>query len=143
MAGAPLIVDAGALYAQADAADPDHGAVVSVLEAERGPLVTSQVVAAEADYLILRRLGVDVELAFLDDLSEGTYVVDALTPDDLPVARDVAARYRDLELGLADASLVVLAARWRTRRILTLDQRAFRAVAPLQGGAFTVLPADA
>jgi uncharacterized protein len=37
----------------------------------------------------------------------------------------------------------VLAARWETRRILTLDQRAFRAVTPLQGGAFIVLPADA
>ncbi|MGH2355036.1 MAG: hypothetical protein ACRDI2_09890 [Chloroflexota bacterium] len=44
---------------------------------------------------------------------------------------------------LADASLVVLARRYRTRRILTFDQRAFRAVEPLHGGAFTILPADA
>jgi predicted nucleic acid-binding protein len=137
-----LIVDAGALYAQADADEPQHDAVVALLRAEHDTLVTSQVVTAEADYLILRRLGVDVELAFLDDLAAGTYVTDALTPPDLAVARDVAARYRELELGLADASLVVLAARWQTRRILTLDQRAFRAVTPLQGGFFTVLPAD-
>jgi len=142
MAGAPLIVDAGALYAQADSDEPQHGPVARMLRAERGALVTSQVVAAEADYLILRRLGVDIELAFLDDLAAGTYVVDSLAQADLAVARDIAARYRDLELGLADASLVVLAARWQTRRILTLDERAFRAVTPLQGGAFTVLPAD-
>jgi predicted nucleic acid-binding protein len=138
-----LIVDAGALYAQADADEPQHDSVVALLQEEPDTLVTSQVVAAEADYLILKRLGVDVELAFLDDLAAGTYVMDALTPADLTVARDIAARYRDLELGLADASLVVLAARWQTRRILTLDQRAFRAVTPLQGGFFTVLPADA
>jgi uncharacterized protein len=143
MASAPLIVDAGALYAQADSDDPQHGPIARMLRAERGVLVTSQVVAAEADYLILRRLGVDVELAFLDDLATGTYVVDSLAQADLAVARDVAGRYRDLELGLADASLVVLAARWETRRVLTLDERAFRAVTPLQGGAFTVLPADA
>lgn len=142
MAGAPLIVDAGALYAQADSEDPQHGPIARVLRAELGALVTSQVVAAEADYLILRRLGVDVELAFLDDLAGGTYIVDSLARADLAVARDVATRYRDLELGLADASLVVLAARWETRRILTLDERAFRAVTPLQGGAFTLLPAD-
>src|ERR1700674_1182702 len=107
MAVAPLIVDAGALYAQADADEPQHGAVARLLEAERGTLVTSQIVVAEADYLILRRLGVDVELAFLDDLAAGTYLVDSLAQADLAVARDVAARYRDLELGLADASLVV------------------------------------
>jgi uncharacterized protein len=138
-----LILDAGALYAQADADEPQHHAVAGLLQEERDTLVTSQIVAAEADYLILHRLGVDVELAFLDDLATGTYVMDALMPPELAVARDVAARYRDLELGLADASLVVLAARWQTRRILTLDQRAFRAVTPLQGGFFTVLPADA
>jgi predicted nucleic acid-binding protein len=60
---------------------------------------------------------------------------------ELGSAREVVARYRDLELGLADASLVVLAQWWQTRRILTLDERAFRAVTPLQGGAFEVLPA--
>jgi uncharacterized protein len=138
-----LILDAGALYAQADADEPQHDAVAGLLREERDTLVTSQIVAAEADYLIMRRLGIDVELAFLDDLAAGTYVMDALTPPELTVARDVAARYRDLELGLADASLVVLAARWQTRRILTLDERAFRVVTPLQGGFFTVLPADA
>lgn len=137
-----LIVDAGALYAQADADEPQHAAVARVLQAERDTLVTSQVVVAEADYLILRRLGVDVELKFLDDLAAATYVVDALAPSELSIARDVVARYRDLELGLADASLVVIANRWQTRRILTLDERAFRAVSPLQGGAFEILPAD-
>ena len=138
-----LIVDAGALYAQADADEPEHDAVSGVLLAERGELVTSQFVVAEADYLIMRRLGVDVELGFLEDLAQGTYIADTLAPAELAIARDIAARYRDLELGLADASLVVLANRWGTRRILTLDERAFRTVTPLQGGSFTVLPADA
>lgn len=65
-----------------------------------------------------------------------------LTPDEMRAARGVATRYRDLELGLADASLVVLARRFGTRRILTLDERDFRAIEPLQGGAFQLLPAD-
>jgi predicted nucleic acid-binding protein len=138
-----LIVDAGALYAQADADEPEHNAVAGVLRAEHDSLVTSQFVVAEADYLILRRLGVGAELRFLEDLACGTYIADTLAQPDLAIARDIAARYRDLELGVADASLVVLANRWETRRILTLDERAFRTVKPLQGGSFTVLPADA
>jgi predicted nucleic acid-binding protein len=137
-----LLLDAGALYAQADSSDPHHTAVVEVLQAEQGPLVTSAVTVAEADYLILTRLGVDVELAFLDDLAEGTFQVECLTRSELGVARAVAARYRDLEIGLADASLVVLAKRYQTRRLLSFDARAFRAIAPLQGGAFELLPAD-
>jgi predicted nucleic acid-binding protein len=137
-----LIADAGALYAQADADDPSHSEVVQLLRSERGPIVTSELAVAEADYLILDRLGIDVEIDFLTDLVEGTFAVECLTHADLDEARAVVQRYRDLRLGLADASLVVLAARHRTKRVLTFDQRAFRAVTPLQGGEFVVLPAD-
>jgi uncharacterized protein len=98
-------------------------------------------VAAEADYLIGTRLSIDAELAFLDDLSS-VYTVQDLDPAGLRGARDLCAQYRDLELGLADASMVVLAERWSTRSLATFDQRHFRAVTPLQGGAFRLLPAD-
>jgi hypothetical protein len=131
------------LHAQADRADPDHTAIADVLRNERRVLVTSQVAVAEADYLILTRLGIGVELAFLDDLAEGTFAADALSPGELATACDVVRRYRDLEVGLADASLVVLAAKHRTRRVCTVEERCFRAMKPLQGGSFELLPADA
>lgn len=138
-----LLVDAGAFYAQADADEPQHEAVAEILLQEREALVTTELVVAEADYLILSRLGVGVELAFLEDLADGAYRVECLTPDELRTARDVVAQYRDLRLGLADASLVVLAHRYGAQRILTFDERAFRQVRPLQGGSFVILPADA
>lgn len=77
--------------------------------------MTRELAVAEADYLILDRLGVDVELAFIEDLVEGTFVVECLSRDELKTARAVVARYRDLRLGLADASLVVLAQRLPAR----------------------------
>lgn len=137
-----LVVDANALYAQADVDQRGHRAVVEVLRSAREALVTTELVVAEADYLILDRLGVEAELAFLEDLAEGTFLVECLSRDEVRTARDVVRQYRDLRLGLSDASLVVLAGRHRTKRILTLDERAFRTVAPLSGGRFTVLPAD-
>jgi uncharacterized protein len=91
---------------------------------------------------LLTRLGVDAELAFLDELAARTYIVECLTPRELRKAADLARRHRDLEFGLADASVVVLAERLDTRQFLTFDERAFRAVPPLQGGAFEMLPAD-
>ncbi|HKB28803.1 MAG TPA: PIN domain-containing protein [Candidatus Limnocylindrales bacterium] len=137
-----LVVDAGALYAQADADEPGHAAVRAILERERDALVTTELAVAEADYLILDRLGPDVELAFLEDLAEGTFLVECLDQPQLRAARELVGRYRDLRIGLADASLVVVAERYATRRILSFDERAFRTIAPLQGGSFTILPAD-
>jgi hypothetical protein len=137
-----LVVDAGGLYAQADVDDPGHPAVRGILLAEREELVTTELAIAEADYLILDRLGPLAEAAFLEDLAHGTFMFECLDRDGLTEARDLIAQYRDLRIGLADASLIVLAARFDTRRILSFDERAFRAIAPLQGGSFTLLPAD-
>lgn len=125
----------------ADASDPDHGLLVATLEEWPGELVVSAFTAAEADHLVLTRLGVDAELALIDDLAV-TYTVQALDPAGLKRARDLCTRCRELELGLADASMVVLAEQWSTRMIATFDQRHFRAVVPLQGGSFQLLPAD-
>lgn len=63
-----------------------------MLRDERESLVTSELALAEADYLILDRLGVDVELAFLDDLASGTYLVDCLDQAGLAQARSVVMR---------------------------------------------------
>jgi predicted nucleic acid-binding protein len=93
-----LIVDAGAMFAQADADEPRHRDVVALLQAERETLVTTELAVAEADYLILDRLGVDVELAFIEDIEKGTFVVDCLNSDELRTARSVIERHRDLRL---------------------------------------------
>ena len=137
-----LIVDASALYAHADAGEPAHEAVAAVLDSERESLVTTELVAAEADYLILDRLGSEAELAFIDDLRDGAFLLECLDRAELETARAVVERYRDLAIGLADASLVVLAARYGTRRILTLDERHFRALRGLDRAPFVLLPAD-
>lgn len=47
-----------------------------------------------------------------------------------------------MRIGLADASLVILAARYGTTRLLTFDEKHFRVIRPLQADAFTLLPAD-
>jgi predicted nucleic acid-binding protein len=96
-------------------------------------------VAAEADYLILSRLGVDAQLAFVEDLA-AAYRVESLDAVGLRRAAEVCSRYRDLELGLADASIVVLAAEWSTHTLATLDERDFRAVTALDGNPFELLP---
>jgi predicted nucleic acid-binding protein len=52
-------------------------------------------------------------------------------------------RYADLDLDLADAVTVAVAADYRTDAVLTLDRRDFRAVRPLTPHkAFRLFPDD-
>jgi hypothetical protein len=105
--------------------------------------VLSPYVLAELDYHLLKLLGVDAELHFLADVAAGVFELATFTRNDIARAVPVLTKYRDLRVGLADASLVVLAERYDTTRILTLDERHFRAIRPLHADAFTLLPADA
>jgi len=49
----------------------------------------------------------------------------AFGTEDLAQAHVVVERYADQSIGLADASIVILAARYQTRTVVTLDRRHF------------------
>jgi uncharacterized protein len=138
-----LIVDAAALVALGDRRDPRHAAVREFLQSEPGDLVIPAPVTAEADYLLRKRGGRKAAQAFLRDLASAVFLVEGLTVEEHGLALELDARYPYLDAGLADLSMVVLAHRMGTRRLLTFDERDFRALRPLSGGTFQLLPNDA
>lgn len=138
-----LLLDAGPLVALADPAEPQRETILDILTRETGDLVIPAPTTAEVDYLLGQRFGSAARRAFVSDLAAGRFSVASLERADYSTILDLDARYADLELGLADCALVTLAARHRTTRILSFDERHFRVVAPLHGKAFTLLPADA
>lgn len=135
-----IIADTSGLLALFNSAEPDHDAVTRRLEQERDQLVVSPYVLAELDYLVATRIGVDSELAVLRELSSGAYHLATVDADQLATAADIVDRHRDQHVGLTDASLVVLAERFRTSRVLTLDRRHFSVLRPLSGGTFELIP---
>lgn len=134
------IADTSGLLALLNRSEPEHEAVLRVLPLLEGPLVVSPYVVAELDYLVATRVGVGAELAVLEELTGGAYDLASFDVADLARAAGVIARYRDQTIGVADASVVVLADRHRTREILTLDHRHFDVVRPLSGGRFKLVP---
>jgi predicted nucleic acid-binding protein len=138
-----LVVDAAPLVALADADEPRRDEILAILRSESGGLFVPAPVTAEVDYLLGQRFGSPARRVFLEDLAARRYETPGLTERDYESAWEVDRRYADLDLGLADLSLVIMAWALDTRRILTFHHRHFRAVRPLQGGAFTVLPDDA
>jgi len=135
-----VIVDTSALLAYFDNSEPDHEAVREAIEATSEVLVVSPYVVAEVDYLVATRIGVDAELAVLRELSGGAWELPAIGAPDLEEAASVVEKYRDQDIGVTDASNVVLADRYRTRTMATLDRKHFNVVRPIGGGRFTVLP---
>jgi predicted nucleic acid-binding protein len=138
-----IICDTSALVAVYGRVQPVQGKAERVLRDDPGPLILSPFVLAELDYMVNRDSGVGGELKVLADVAAGVYSLAEFSRADVAQAAGVVERYSDLRIGLADASIVVLAARYGTTRVLTLDERHFRAMRPLHADAFTILPADA
>jgi predicted nucleic acid-binding protein len=138
-----LVIDAAPLVALADQHEPRRDEILTLLRAESGGLFVPAPVTAEVDYLLGQRFGAAARRAFLEDLAARRYESPGLDARDYEAALELDRRYADLDLGLADLSIAILARKLGTRRILTFDQRHFRAVRPMQGGAFTLLPDDA
>lgn len=137
-----LVVDAAPLIAVADRRDPMASTISAILRDEPGDLIIPAPVTAEVDYLLGRRLGRAARLAFLDDLAAGRFRVACLETDDHGVVAQLERRYDGLDVGLADLSMIVVAERFGTRRLLTFDERHFRALRSLAGTTFTLLPSD-
>jgi hypothetical protein len=137
-----LVLDAAPLVALADERDPRRVEILELLSASKGDLFIPAPVTAEIDYLLGRRFGPPARRAFLEDLRARRYETPGLDARDYEIALELDRHYADQNLGLADLSVAVIAQKLETRRILTFDERHFRVVRPLQGGVFTLLPAD-
>jgi len=138
-----ILLDTSGLLAALNPDEREHQAARTALAGEQPPLLLSPFVLAEVDYLLATRGGFERELAALREVGRGSYDLVPFAAAEIADAVPVIERYQDLEIGLADASIVVLAGRYGTNRVLTLDERHFRALRTPDGRAFTVLPADA
>ena len=135
-----ILLDTSGVLAAIDASQHQHAAAARVLEAAEPPLLLSPFVLAELDYLLATRVGTTAELALLDEVADGAYQLEPFTAEDVSAAIELVRKYQDVDLGLADASIVVLADRHSVSDVLTLDARHFRAVRRRRGQPFRLLP---
>ena len=120
-----IAVDAGFLYALADARDAWHRQAAAQVHTAAEGWITTWPVLTEACRLIGSRLDARFALALLDDVAGGELLV-----WDIPAAAaaqigKLMQKYASLPMDLADASLVLLAEHLGHGRILSTDQRDF------------------
>jgi uncharacterized protein len=138
-----ILADTSGLLAAFGSDTRQHREARAAYEDDPGPVIMSPYVLAELDYMLLQRAGVTAEITLLREVASGVFRLAEFDSDDVAQAAGVAGRYADMRIGIADASIVVFAAKYGTTRVLTFDERHFRAMRPLHAEAFTILPADA
>jgi uncharacterized protein len=138
-----IVLDTSGVLAAIDASQRHHRAAAEALRGSTEPRLLSPFVLAELDYLISTRVSREASHAFLEQVASGAYRLEPMSSADVAAALEILERYRDQDVGLADASLVVLADRYDTLDVLTLDERHFRVLKGRNDHPFRILPADA
>lgn len=133
-----LLADAGPLVALIHRDDRHHERCAAVFQALREPLATVWPAFTEAMYLL--NFSFEAQEALWEWIDRGVLHLLPLEGEDIPRMRALMRKYRDLPMDLADAALVCMAERLRTRRIFSLDRRDFGIYKPARIRRFTVLP---
>ncbi|MBI2705677.1 MAG: PIN domain-containing protein [Actinobacteria bacterium] len=135
-----VVVDTGPLVAVADRDDDHHDACVDWFDQHPGPVVVPAPVIVEVCWLLDTKAGPAAEAAFLSGLAGGDPRIEDLTTGDYQRAAELVDRYRDLDLGFVDASVIAVAERLGIDTVATVNHRDFRVVRPEHVDAFTLVP---
>lgn len=141
-----VIADTSGILAASDRNARERSECKDTLDSA-GTVVVSPLVLAEVDHLAKARLGSAARSQIIDSIlvqcRRERFQIPHADGGILERARAVQRLYAALDLDLADAVNVTLAARYHTVDVLTLDHRDYRAVKPLtHHSAFRLLPFD-
>jgi predicted nucleic acid-binding protein len=141
-----VIADTSGIIAASDRNARESATCQAILQ-EAGLVVVSPFVLTEVDHLAKARFGSRARTAIIDfviaQARQLRFQIPEVGLEVLDTARAVQRQYADLDLDLADAVNVSLAAQYRTDAVLTLDYRDFRAMRPLTTHKwFRLLPDD-
>jgi predicted nucleic acid-binding protein len=133
-------VDTGPLWATFDRADHDHATCVQLLAQARGVRIVPAPVLVEFDHLAARGTDRGAVDALLDEIEQGTYVVEELLGSDYRRVRELLDTYADLRVGFVDAAVLAIVERLRETKLATLDHRHFSVMRPRHVDALELLP---
>jgi predicted nucleic acid-binding protein len=135
---AELLLDTGAYVALIDRDEKRHDDCVAELEKWTGHVVTTEAVLTETLYLL--GPGWRAQQTCLEFVVRGAFQLVPSSRKSLQRAAVLMAKYRDVPMDFADATLVVLAEELETEWMFTLDRRGFSTYRMHRNRPFRIIP---
>ncbi len=133
-----LLLDTGAFVALVDRSEGMHAACVSVLERWEGPVVTSEAVLTETLHLV--GPGWKAQSVCFEFFLRGAFLLIPSSSMSLRRVAALMAKYEDVPMDFADATLVALAEDLSSDQVFTLDHRGFSSYRLSGRRSFSLLP---
>lgn len=133
------VADTDFVVALLNQTDKRHSDVIPIYT-QLSSILLSQTVLTEVAYLIGREAGIQTVVAFLRGLFSSRFRLIALVEADVDRVAEILQVYADSRIDFIDASVMAVAERYGSTKVLTLDQRDFRLFQPKHCNSFEILP---
>jgi len=134
------VADTGFVVALLNRLDTMHRSVTTIYSRKTSAILLPQTVLPEVAYLVGRNAGITTVVSFLRGLSASRFRLVALTDQDIERGAEILAEYADSRIDFVDASVMAVAERFGSTKILTLDQRDFKLFRPRHCESFEIIP---
>jgi predicted nucleic acid-binding protein len=135
-----LILDTGPLLAAIDRSDRNHAACAGLLASTSEQLAIPAPILPELDFWMSESVGSEAFMALLQEINEGIFRVEELTPGDYGRVRELCHDYAQLRVGFVDAAVLAVTERLGEPKLATLDRRPFSVMRPRHVEELELLP---
>jgi len=133
------IIDTSAIICLIDKSCQHHNRIADIIKKNDFNLVVPSPVIPEVCYMLNKKFGSAIEIKFLEEIISVNLQVEILKFPDILRITEILKKYKSLNIGFVDGSIVAIAERLKINQILTLDNKHFGSIIPVGFDYFEIL----
>jgi len=134
-----IILDTSAVIGLMDKKYKKHENLKTIFTKKDNLYILPSTAIGEICYMLNSRFGNKIELIFLEEIIKTSFQLELLKDMDIVRIIEILKKYDTLNIGYVDASIVAIAERLKTNKILTLDRKHFEIIIPRGFDRFDIL----
>lgn len=134
-----VLVDTSAVIAMADKRHHLSLKIEKLILNEENLYIIPSPVIVEVCQLLRHRFGSWAEINFLKEIHKTNFLMETVKFEDISRIIEILTKYEDLNIGYTDSSIIAIAERLKTNKILTLDKKHFSIIVPFGFEYFDIL----
>ncbi len=134
-----IILDTSAVIGLMDKKYKKHENLKTIFTKKDNLYILPSTAIGEICYMLNSRFGNKIELIFLEEIIKTGFQLELLKDMDIVRIIEILKKYDTLNIGYVDASIVAIAERLKTNKILTLDRKHFEIIIPRGFDRFDIL----
>lgn len=133
------IIDTSAIVGLIDKSCQYHDRISDIINKTDLNMIVPSPVIPETCYMLNKKFGPDIEIKFLEELISVNLQIEILKFPDIIRVTEILKKYKSLNIGFVDSSIVAIAERLKINQILTLDNKHFSSIIPVGFDYFEIL----